>query len=300
MKKELELKIKEILEKNYYRANESGDYVVDIYADYRDKLEKDSLVDISQSLNARETFYEKIDAGDSYILEADYLVDVIIKDLNGQEFIFELDDVRDWISENVVINLPYNHFLSQRIKVNITVMTGEENVDYTLNNFYEDSAEKRWSINDNSSLLWLSKTQGYGKKVIKSAFNNGFSNAVKNGHTEDNKYLYSLYEEILNTTTHMNQMVIFAEMSLEEFINLREEPQDLRISKTINCGLVDFWSGAGGLLDLKLEKEFTIPAKLLKVDIDGGVGYEVSNIYGLCDSFWKPNKVTISKPNNKI
>lgn len=277
MNEKLLEKIECILGDNNF-CKEGGIYQFDIYADYRDVLENSSLVEIGKESmdTVRENFYSHFQEDEAILQEEDLLIKLIKDGLD-----VEVDDslLIKWIGENFSFNFPYDHYLKQSVLVNVSVDTGESNYDYTKNNFFQDSTEKPWAISDESSLYFLCKQQGYGKKRIKPSFSNP---GKHNG-----SFLHSIYEECLNVTTHMNQLVFFVKMTLGEYIDLKENPRNFTVSKGVNCGLVDFWSGAGSLLGVNLEKDVVIPAKKLSLHIDGAVGYSVAEIYGIASSFWK-------------
>ena len=280
MNEALKMAIEKVMKNNHNHKNSEGIYSIDIYADYRDELEKSSLIEIGKNDadSIREEFYSKFRLDEVLFSEEDALCSLIKKEIDD-EFDTDYDEIREWILENVVFNFPYDHYLKQSVCVNVSVDTGESNYDYTLNNLVEYSQGKHWKLSDEGSLVWLIKQQGYNKHQAKKA--------IKNPDLEQSKFLKSVFDESNNVTTHMNQLVFFVKMSLGEFINLVEDPKDLTVKKNIRCGLIDFWNGAGSILEISLEKNVVIPANKLKLHIDGAVGYSVSEIYGIMDSFWK-------------
>ena len=80
-------------------------------------------------------------------------------------------------------------------------------------------------------------------------------------------------------------------MTLVDLIDYLEEPKDIVLDKYTNCGLVDFWNGAGGMLDICLNKEVIIPKIYVNISIDGGHGYSIRSIYGMCSTYWKDTLV---------
>lgn len=84
----------------------------------------------------------------------------------------------------------------------------------------------------------------------------------------------------------MNALAFFVKMTLKQFIELRENPINIKLSKDTSCGLYDCWNGSGGTLELELENDVVIPKKYVEMHIDGTRGYGVDNIYGMSSSFW--------------
>ena len=55
------------------------------------------------------------------------------------------------------------------------------------------------------------------------------------------------------------------------------------------CGLYDTWNGAGSVLEIDLEKDVVLPLKYVSSSLpDGGRGWSVANVYGVCSSMWTP------------
>jgi hypothetical protein len=152
--------------------------------------------------------------------------------------------------------------------------TGDGNYDFTLNNLF---SEKK--IANESALLWLAKKQGYTKTQLKAAI---FENECG-----DSKFLKSVRQECANVTTHMNALAFFVKITIKELIEYKEKSGAVLIKKGTSCGLIDVWNGAGGVLEIQLEKDVKIPKnKIRSFTIDGGDGYGVDQIYGMSSSFW--------------
>ena len=67
----------------------------------------------------------------------------------------------------------------------------------------------------------------------------------------------------------------------------RKHIRHVVLSKDTACGLYDNWSGAGSVLEIELEKDVVLPLKFISSAWpDGGRGYSVANVYGICSSFW--------------
>lgn len=307
-------RIKTIIEKHcYLKYDEKNDcYIGEIYADYRDGLEKSTIKEIFEAKNPKDKFYEMMD--DWYIdSEFDYK-DEVIKEIENyfdddiieyeEKYEFIEDEIRDWVRDHVYFNCPYDHYLKQDVAVDIIVDTGDENYDYTLNCVYPHYNGIYGETMDNqASLAWLTKQQGYTKTQL--------NKALRDAEYGESKYLKSVREEINNCTTHMNALTFFIEMSLGELLDLHEKISDdntndnkegyrtvqkrngkgyIILDKSVNCGLYDNWNGAGSILELELDKDVKLPLKYISSALpDGCRGYGVDDIYGMCMSFWRSN-----------
>ena len=267
----------------YYDKEIGGIYYTELVADYRDELDKKTIEEILQSNNPLDEFYSLVWEAyiDSDLSEYNYIFETIESNWDEEEYgaYDEHEDfIVEWIFEHIRFDIPYSHYLKQDVNVNIVVDVGDGNYDFSLNNFASYNAIKDESIDNNSSVLWLVKQQGYTKKDL--------SNTISKENFKDSKFLKSIFAELVNATTHMNALVFFVKMELGEFFKYLEEPYDLILPANINCGLVDFWQGAGSVLGIELEKEAKIPKEFVQVHVDGNRGYGLQDIYGINDGLW--------------
>lgn len=277
--------VNNILNKECYYNKEYECYETDIYVDYRDTLNKEDIKEILKD-DTEDTFFQKID---EYYIGAEQ---DIIACLNGkccdtldkEKIDFDESDVLDYISENLIINYPYDHFKNQKLNVNLTIDTGDKNYEFTLNG---DCGELQ-DIDDKSSLLWLCKTQGYDKSQLEKAF------------SEDtkSKFLNSVVDEIENETTSMNTLTFFLKATLGELMELKSKKRfSIFIDKNTNVGLVDYYNGAGGILDICLEQSLVINHNIVNsIEVDGlNNGYSVASIYGISEDFWNTDLKIVSE-----
>lgn len=281
--KDIEEIVTGIIKKNTHLKAIDSRFEYEIYADYRDELSDSNILEISKADEKMECFYQIFE--DSAIDSTDHEVDELIRiikenwdeDEHGDydehdEFILE------WVQENVDFNFPYDHFLKQEVCVNIIVDTGDGNYDFTLNNFLSYNAREDEEIEDESSILWLVKQQGYTKEHL--------NNAIKHNDFHNSKLLKSIIQECQNVTTHMNTLSFFVKMTLKEFIDFSDSNNSITLKSNTSCGLYDCWNGAGSVLGIDLERDVVIPAELINAHIDGARGYGVDSIYGMMSSFW--------------
>lgn len=291
--KEVEKIVRGILENKTHAKKVDNRYEVSMYVDYSDKVSDSQLAIISQADNKMETFYDVLCdfVAQTTDFERDEILKVIRHQWNQEEhgsFEEKEEMVDEIIGELCDFNFPYEHYLKTEVYVNVLVDTGDGNYDYTLNNFNSHYASEGEEIDDESSILWLTKQQGYTKEQLTKA-------VQEQEFANDSKFLKSVYEECLNVTTHMNALAFFVRMTLEDFIELCDKQQTLTLSSGTHCGLYDLWRGAGGPLEISLEKNVEIPYELIRAHIDGARGYGIDSIYGMLRSFWKETVVSMQE-----
>jgi len=286
--------IKEIVDKeidSYCWKDKDGFYYIEIYADYRDKLGEHNIKKILEydtKEEAQQIFDEII--WDAYMFSEDVYIDELtgnikqayedeVPDSENTYYDYE-DEIRDYINDQVYIKYPYDHYLNENVCLNVVVDVGDGNYDFTKNELFGCNYTKK-GLKEPSSLVWLMQQQGYSMEQIQKF--------VDEEDFQGSKFLESVYNECLNTSSCMNALTFFIKATLKEAIELKGIEKDIIIPKYINCGLVDFWNGGGSLLEIELEKDVVIPKEYIdSITIDGGRGrYGVGSIYGMMSSFWK-------------
>ena len=268
---------------------------IDIYADYRDSLEdknfKELLSRIEDSPNEKPLwiFQDYIsELYEDYFLYNDEKEEVkYLLSNEGIDF-DDLDEkvqeeVMDTFRENVVYNPPFDHYLGQKICVNIVVDCGDANYDFGINEVYphydgDYDTLKKFGVPKESCISWLAKRQGYKQMELRKA--------LLHDKKVESKFLQSVYAELLNTSSALPSLVFMKSMTVEEWLELLEK-RYIQISKDTRTGLVDFWNGAGGLLEIELEKDFKFDKKFVyEIRPDCTYRYGVLNIYGACESLY--------------
>lgn len=281
---------------SYVEDNGDGTYAVEVYMDHNNELSEDQLESISQADNPHEAFIESLD---EYVFECgDYARQELFDDIKSEwseeehgSFTGAEDVVRDFLIDNVHADFPYNHFLQQKVLVNLVVDAGDADYDYTLNSFanvyyYDDD-----QLSPESGLVWLVKQQGHNVEELIDVINSEEGNG--------NKFIDSIVEESANVTTSMNALTFSVQMSLEDFIKIKENKVDLTLGKSTTAGLVDYWSGAGSVHDIQLDKEVTLPHNMYDAHIDGARGYGIMEIYGVGSDFWTDTVVSMEVKGNE-
>ena len=274
---ELKKKLVEWLHKEYPDG-------IEICTDYRDEMQPETAQKILENeepmAKLEEQLWEWYDEQEYEIRE-----NVVNKFLEEQDI---NDDNIETIQEELLyasydyldIKYPEEHFLNQKFDVDIFLDTGDVNYDLAVNEIYPHynsrGEERIQDIKEVNCLLWLARKQGYNKRQFYKYF---YKDQLPNG--KKSPLLKSMYNELYNCTSHMNQLTIFKKMTLKEMIELKESKEPLNITKDYTLGLVDTWSGAGGLLEIELEKDFKLPRQNIQcITIDDTIRYGVKSIYG--------------------
>ncbi|MDO4648325.1 MAG: hypothetical protein Q4B26_06710 [Eubacteriales bacterium] len=305
---EIEAAVKNILSETLTK-DENGYFDYEIYADYRDEISNEALIKIFNSETPEEAFYEYI--SDVYLYYEEDAREEIFIDLLDQlrEKMTLTEEEEEYVSDLfrnlVVIDLPYNHFLDQRVRTDIFVDTGDANYDFTLNHFYPSPyGNKEMEISEKASLRWLAATQGYSEKQLRKALEEENEADCES----DGSFLESVVVELANTFSDINALVFLAEMSVRELLALNQKIQsqyhdgvrsydacarsdagEIKISKKADCGLFNSFDGSGGPFEIFLEKDVILPVKFIHSALpDGGEGrWSVEKTYGMCGSAWK-------------
>lgn len=276
-------KIKEILDKETsLRKNSDGCYVGEIYIDYRDMYitDKKTLADLSKE--GEDAVFEYIHecTFEADIDEINYIRNVIKESLTEEEYDEYEDEITKFIEDNIYFELPDNFVWGSEVLVNIVITAYEDwNVEFTENSLYEDEDDEDKTRLGYGGIRWLIEQQGYNVEDFESEID-----------IEDkpfsNKFFETVYDELINTTTSLNALVVSTKMTLKELIELKEAHKkkslkSFKIDKTCDIGLVDFWQGAGSLLNIKLDKDLEIPLENIDdICCDSSFSYNIGNIYG--------------------
>ena len=206
-----------------------------------------------------------------------------------QEVGFDIDELNeedyrmvwDLVTDNIWYKPDYEHYLNQKVCIDIFVDSGDYNYDLGVNQVYPHyNGDVEEPIKDECCLVWLAKTQGYTKEELEKN--------LYNDEKFTNKFFESVYDELNNCTSHMNCLVFLKRMTLREYLEMMDSKKPVHISKDTRCGLFDNWSGAGGLLDIHLEKDIDIPRENIhEITDDGQFRYNIHEVYGVDDSFWE-------------
>ena len=298
----------------YYSYDKShGVILVEIYADYRDEVDRKTITEWCQADDPHKAFGDSLfEWYETSTWETeDEIVKAIRNNWTSKRFPFDENEeyITEWLREHIEYVYPEKHFLSQSVCVDIIVDTGDANYDYVLNDVYPHyDGRYEETIPEEASILWLARQQGYNKRQLTAA--------MKKEKFADSKLLKSLRSEVLNCGSHMNALTFFVEMKLGTLFDLLERIREdsknddkdgyrtvqkrhgrgkIILSKDSVCGLYDNWSGSGSVLEIELERDVELPIRFIGTALpDGGRGYGAANVYGICNSFWKPSLLKIA------
>lgn len=189
------------------------------------------------------------------------------------------EEIREVLLEIAPVDPPMEKYLKAVYEADIFVDTGDANYDFASNLVYPHYDGRQGErIQKEFCLGYLARWQGYGKRELYR---------VLNGENGD-KFEKSCYDELLNCTTSVNQLVFLRQMTLEELIAWKHERTSIAISKSTTCGLFDTWNGAGGLLGIELARDFRLPSKFIEDIIpDDSLRYGIKNVYGTDETLWE-------------
>lgn len=269
---------------NYYQSyymdrGESSSLAEHIlsYISSADNLNKDELLMYAQGL------YEDVES--DMTME---VLDAFSRYLEANGIDVDEDSVRDLVYDVFYIDLKdvVNTVLSMELDVDIVLTNTKNEAQYDFahnNDFGEEDKFSQLS----SSWPFILKSQG-----IEGV------DSVEDLRGVEGKVASSIVEEIENTTSGMNAFTFFVKMSMEDFLKLQEgNYSSITLKAGTPCGLVDFWYGAGSLLEVDLDKPVMLSKGTFNAVIDKAnpYGYSVAEIYGMLSSFWKSNAVKINE-----
>ena len=300
----LKSRIKEIIADNERPNNDNG---IEIYLDYRDELSKDDLHKIMTEDNPREYFNQIMDdiTMDYIDYARDNLEETILNNLSEEESEFfnaYSEEVWEWILETYYFYIDEAHY-NKTVNVNIMLDTGNLNYDCACDNVLNYCGNGEFD--KDSSILWLAKQMkktGLLRKAVKDINNDTYEEGK-------DKFIDSCIQELENLTSHMGTLTFLVNMSLFEYLDLRDAMKaekklndsyyleqrkgkgSITLSKNTMCGLFNPWSGSGSVLEIELDTDITVPIKCIWVaEIETGkseYGYSVDDVYGLVGSAWK-------------
>lgn len=312
-KSKMQIAVEDFLEQRMYsfQKQPDGTYIEEICADYRDEMSVKSAGEILRDADTEAAFYDYIDECYLYTisdmegeLESDARKALTDDDGPFPEGFTDEEDEEfiDLLREYVVFQPPYDHYLKQEFCVNIMIDTGDGNYDFTLNAHYPcyyggDAGDQ---IDEKAGIVWLAKTQGYTEEQLRKALDEGDMANPKG-------FLQSMRVEMANMASHMQVVTFLVKMDFKTLMRLNRliklqdrngrnydasknpECGDIILGKETMCGLYDYWSGGGSVLEVELEKDVRVPVKYIYSALpDGaGPGYSIENVYGMCKSAWE-------------
>lgn len=311
-KSKMQIAVEDFLEQRMcsFQKQPDGTYLEEIYADYRDEMPEKSAGEILKDADPEAAFYDYIDERYFYTIldmEDDLESDArkALTDDDGpfpEGFTDEEDEeFLDLLRDYVVFQPPYDHYLKQEFCVNIMIDTGDGNYDFTLNARYPCycGGDVGDPIDEKAGIVWLAQTQGYTEEQLRKALDEGDLANPKG-------FLQSMQAEMANMVSHMQVVTFLVKMDFETLMRLNRliklqdrnghnydasknpECGDIILGKETTCGLYDYWSGGGSVLEVELEKDVRVPIRYIYSALpDGaGPGFSIESVYGMCESAW--------------
>lgn len=230
------------------------------------------------------------------------------------------EDIEDMFNRLWYLRLPFEHYMSQEVCINIIIDTGDKNYDYSLNATYPHyNGVKGEEIDDKASLVWLAQQQGYSKEQLQDVLTNG-EDAV-----EQHGFLPTVFQEVINCCVPLPRLIFPVKMTLKQacelnkIINKRDkagdeyepkkrkyeyEPEKRKdvgtviLDKSVEPLLYDSWGGGGSVWGIELDKDVEIPIKYIESALpDEYLDYSIHDCYGCTDDCWKPDVVKEIKNN---
>ena len=279
-----DLMIKEWDSKIYWWIQNNYPDGIDIYADYRDTISPERVQKFLEQKYPFDAFYEWLD--DVY---GEYGEEVLRDAYNEMWRSFDSpqeleeeyhDHFLDTFREYCWYNVSSEHYEAQSFCCDILIDTGNWNYDCICDTY---EGVSKYPVE--SSIVWLTKTQGYTKEQLQYALTTD---------EDSGTFLNSVKDELAEETSHMNVLAFFKKFTLGKLLSFAQSAAPLNIKKGTSCGLFDPFNGSGSMLDIQLVEDITVPHKLIaEVLIDAannghnGSRYGIDCIYGMCEDFWE-------------
>lgn len=283
---------------------------IQIYTDYSDRyLSNYCLRLMFENDEPREVFREMLDERTiNYDCEygKDDVINTVCEKLNTDElalFKEHAEEMKEYINENVYYYFNEEEFNTD-VNVNIMVDCGNGNYDYAKDNVLNwDGRYSEGKLEEESSILWLAKTQNKGT-ALKDACKKAFNGCE---YERKDKFVESCVQELENLPTCMGTITFLVKMPLFEVFKLlelqkkeydekakydprlNESKAYILLGKETMCGLYNPWNGGGSVMEVQLDKDVRLPVMFAEICVEGckSRGYDVGEVYGLCKDCWK-------------
>lgn len=308
----------------------------DRYFDYRDQIEASTIAEIfheyqEESFGASDypnfeafltqKIYEKwdMDFSDIEIIEDGFksnhtdaemaIVDAYLEanDMHLEEALYDNGfagvqwDVKDIVGDyklNIMLTTPTEQKYDMGSIPDMFGVEGVEKLNQMLTKMSENEREKHFD----NALTYLVYQQGHSLTELTEAY---FSDTPS-----DNTFVKSVVDELNDFPQYgMAELTVLVKLNkdgLEALDRIAKGEGDVTFSKNTMLGLYNEWQGAGALLDIQLEQNFTVPASMVRnVQIEGQRsdythGYTVDDTYGLIGSCWKDTMSKAETPANGV
>ena len=286
-----------------------GQWTTEIYADYRDCLDKSEIEEIFRSAEPSIAFHEKLyDMYEGHALQMEAEAEKAVRrklgklgcgfatDGDGRFQNPETEEIFQSILEDGIfcVEYPADHFRKQELCVNIMIDTGDRMHNFTDNATYPFlDAFKEAEIPGTASIAWLAGTQGVSREALKRRMNAFEDDVTKKGFVD------TLGLELINMSSNRAVLTFLVRMTLGQALALsdamfafppeHDDPRYISIGKGTRTGLYDDEFGIGSLFGIELEQDVKVPIGIIhSAKPDGCEGnYSVAETCDLDRSAWK-------------
>lgn len=278
--------------------------------DYSDSITPNQILDAYQSYE-EQGFASPRDCLESRLFEDTYVEDdfyenYLMNDLAsaGEEVNEGWDNAQSvWEDLESVgykgIDLNLDQLLGQsELRVNVFFATEAEQdhdmgsiVDAFGNDYRMPDLDRIDAEDLDNALSYLINQQGHSVTEVYDALANGGS---------ANPFIESVNEEVTeNSSEAMSELAALVRMDgnqMLDFLDAVERGTDSLVlpKDYATLGVFNQWSGCGGTLDIRLERDAVLPLSMVReFNIEGqrevSGSYTVDSVYGLVGSMWCPN-----------
>lgn len=272
--------LKKKIEKEFANAFDND---IKLFVDYNERISDESIQKCLDAESSLFEFNEMLNDWAAY--DSDYDFEIFINEVKGrltdeEKIIFDMENLECWLRENVYFYYDMKDW-DRDVCVNIMLDTGDANYDFICNNIFNYYGNG--TVDEHSSLLWLSKQQGK-----ETEFKKAVELYREKGITLNDSFTTSLLEESENLSSPIGILTFCAKVPLLKLLNLHDLPKDFILGKETTCGLYDAFNGGGSLLNIKLDKDIVIPAEAIhKICVDSCMCFGgIHSVYGVNDSLW--------------
>lgn len=277
-----------------------------VYYDYRD-IDTDDIVKFEDIYELLDMCIDRInDSGIIWELE-DHVINRVLEKLD-----FNIEDyengynVKDLIRDYIEIDYNLEELFNRKqIRLNLMPYQ-QENANQEGFELQNDLQKMIENINEEKI---ITKDDELKSEILHKLFSSqGYkmSDLIDETKLEKSKFLKSFKEELNNYYEDGSAFLAFlTTLGIKDYYDLKLGKKDLIFEKG-TCGIFDPVLGSGSILEVELEKPFTIHFEkddyfdLIQVDESPKYGYSVNKVYGLTQSAWTDSKTIIEEHSKDI
>lgn len=300
------------IEPSSYDDRFSEDTIAEVFNQFKDsEYKEESFFSDALYEKALDVFWEYESYEEHYVLEQ---LDSAISG-KGEEFEEAFNDYlernnyekdRDFLYAHGLDGISYDiEAFMPELKLNLLLTTDEEtNLDcssiHDMMYDYENGIDDKEPLDN--ALSYLITQQGYDVDTVMKAY--------KNEKKTGNKFVDSVVNELYNHTYTMGVTTVLCRIGGKEALELLDAiakgKGSITFPKESMLGIYNSWLGSGSMLDIELDKDFTVPTKMVhETQIEGirrgdrRYCYTVDETYGLVGSAWVEG-VSVDLENDKM